>query len=401
MVINIDPYQRRDPLDRYFDITQNVASAAAAALDALTMPAATITITGATGITTATGFNAVNFGIPTLSAALALTITNAATVYIAGAPAVGGVGPSAITNAYSLWIDAGAVRLDGDLLVATNIGIPTDTNLLQLSASQLIIDGVALLNTGTALTGALGLGQVQIDKTSDGTVLIHRASADTGGGTLEFLKRRSAWGVVTNGDRVGTIGWSAADGVDAAPVAHIVAEIDGVPGANDMPGRLIFSTTADGGNSVTERMRINAAGLVTIAGNLVVDGGGIGLTADTDLIQIAANRMLVNGQLRSKSFSLTDGATIALDWDNGNRQYVTLAGNRTFTFANPLEGSGYTIVLIQDGTGSRTITWPAGIRWVGGAVPTLTTTASSWDVIVFIYVNSIYVGDKALNAVVP
>ena len=93
-----------------------VASAASAILDALSVTARTVTITGSTGITTATGFNHTNIGIPTLSAASALTITNAATLYIAGAPAAAGAGPATITNAYSLWVDAGVCRFDGPVI---------------------------------------------------------------------------------------------------------------------------------------------------------------------------------------------------------------------------------------------------------------------------------------------
>jgi hypothetical protein len=44
----------------------------------------------------------------------------------------------------------------------------------------------------------------------------------------------------------------------------IEARVDGTPGANDMPGRLVFSTTADGASSPTERMRITQAGHVLI-----------------------------------------------------------------------------------------------------------------------------------------
>lgn len=132
-------------------------------------------------------------------------------------------------------------------------------------------------NGGTALTGTLGAAQVQIDKTSNGTFLLHRESADTGGGTFEFLKRRSAWGIVTSGDRLGTIAFSAADSIDAANAAQIYAEVDGTPGSNDMPGRLIFATTADGANAVTERMRIDASGNIQVGGTtaygrLVVTG---------------------------------------------------------------------------------------------------------------------------------
>jgi hypothetical protein len=51
-----------------------------------------------------------------------------------------------------------------------------------------------------------------------------------------------------------------ADGSELVEAALILAEVDGTPGANDMPGRLIFSTTADGASSPTERMRINNGG---------------------------------------------------------------------------------------------------------------------------------------------
>jgi hypothetical protein len=93
------------------------------------------------------------------------------------------------------------------------------------------------------------------------------------------------------------------------------------------------------------------------------------------------------------SYALTDGATIAIDWNNGNTQYVTLGGNRTITLSNPIEGGRYGLFLIQDATGSRTITWPAGIKWAGGTAPTLTTTASKADIITLLYVNGIYYGN--------
>jgi hypothetical protein len=48
------------------------------------------------------------------------------------------------------------------------------------------------------------------------------------------------------------------------PSASITAAVDGTPGTNDMPGRLVFSTTADGAASPTERLRITSAGLVGI-----------------------------------------------------------------------------------------------------------------------------------------
>lgn len=118
--------------------------------------------------------------------------------------------------------------------------------------------------------------------------------------------------------------------------------------------------------------------------------------AITELVRMDGRQMKVAGQYASTKFALIDGATIALDWNNGNVQSVTLAGNRTFTFANPITGGRYLIVLKQDATGSRTITWPT-IKWRGGTAPTLTTTANKTDLITIVWDGTDYFGDVSLN----
>jgi len=66
--------------------------------------------------------------------------------------------------------------------------------------------------------------------------------------------------VVQSGDDLGFLSFQGADGTELVEAARITATVDGTPGANDMPGRLVFSTTADGASSPTERMRIDSAG---------------------------------------------------------------------------------------------------------------------------------------------
>lgn len=80
----------------------------------------------------------------------------------------------------------------------------------------------------------------------------------------------------------------------------------------------------------------------------------------------------------------TDGATVTFDLDTGNIQQVTLGGNRTLAISNEDAGQCFILKLIQDGTGSRTITWFSTIRWSGGSAPTLTTTLNKADVFGFI-----------------
>lgn len=95
-------------------------------------------------------------------------------------------------------------------------------------------------------------------------------------------------------------------------------------------------------------------------------------------------------------YTLTDGATVAVDWNNSQNQEVTLGGNRTFTFSNGVAGSFYTIKVIQDDTGSRTVTWPSSVKWAGGSAPTLTTTADRADLVTF-YFDGTYYMDVSID----
>ena len=83
----------------------------------------------------------------------------------------------------------------------------------------------------------------------------------------------------------------------------------------------------------------------------------------------------------------TSGSTDTIDLEDGNFHKVTLTANCTFTFSNP-PASGtagsFTLFLIQDGTGSRTVTWPGTVDWAAATAPTLTTTAAAVDVLTFI-----------------
>lgn len=77
----------------------------------------------------------------------------------------------------------------------------------------------------------------------------------------------------------------------------------------------------------------------------------------------------------------TYGATTTFDLRVSPRQTVTLAGNSTLalTSGSLYVGMEFRLKLTQDGTGSRTVTWFSAIKWPGGTVPTLTTTAGRSD----------------------
>ena len=86
----------------------------------------------------------------------------------------------------------------------------------------------------------------------------------------------------------------------------------------------------------------------------------------------------------------TSGATETLDLESGNVFDLTLTANCTLTFSNPpasgTSGS-FTLILRQDGTGSRLATWPGSVDWASATAPTLTTDAAAVDVLTFMTVD--------------
>lgn len=92
------------------------------------------------------------------------------------------------------------------------------------------------------------------------------------------------------------------------------------------------------------------------------------------------------------------GTSKTIDWaTKSNKQKITLTGNCTFTFTAPNGPCSILLVLIQDGTGSRTVTWPAAVKWPGGTAPTLSTGAAAVDIIAFYYNGTNYYGSSSVN----
>ena len=100
------------------------------------------------------------------------------------------------------------------------------------------------------------------------------ASASNGGAQLYLSACKSGTigthtgGALANGNSIGSIIFNASDGSDFRTAAWIQAAIDGTPGTADVPGRLVFSTTADGASSPTEAMRIKSTGAIQFSGAL-------------------------------------------------------------------------------------------------------------------------------------
>ncbi len=118
--------------------------------------------------------------------------------------------------------------------------------------------------TRTNYSGGAFTPAFQIEKAGDIRASITRDSNDTSGPVLYLGKTRGTTvnsnTVVASGDNLGLVSFDGSDGTNMVRGAAITAQVDGTPGSADMPGRLLFSTTADGAATATERVRINSSG---------------------------------------------------------------------------------------------------------------------------------------------
>lgn len=146
--------------------------------------------------------------------------------------------------------------------------------------------------------------------------------------------------------------------------------------------------------------------LAGLAGGQTLQGG----TAASEDLQLESTSHATKGKVRSKDKHLFDktayfaevdngnsGAAATIDWTVGNKQKSTLTGNCTFTFTAPPGPTNLILKLVQDATGSRTVTWPAAVHWPGGTAPTLTTTAAKVDIIMLYFDGTTYFGNSSLN----
>jgi hypothetical protein len=172
-----------------------------------------------------------------------------------------------------------------------------------------------------------------------------------------------------------------------------------VPGTLDVTGAATFDGTVYVGGSLTLEGTTADAFELTFACEPTADRTVTLPDATTTLAGLGVVQSFTVAQ-RGTITALTDGATITPDFAAANNFSVTLGGSRTL--ANPTNltaGQSGTIVITQDGTGSRTLAYGSYFKFAGGTAPTLTTTAAAVDVIAYYVESSTRITARILNDV--
>ena len=133
-----------------------------------------------------------------------------------------------------------------------------------------------------------------------------------------------------------------------------------------------LATNVSGGYAVLTSAQISNN--VSIGGGLYVNTSlGVGVASPLGQVHISKNAI-------ADIVSLTDAASVSISFANGQNFHLTLAGNRTL--ANPdtcVPGQVGSIFIVQDGTGSRTLSYAANWEFPAATAPTLSTSAAACD----------------------
>jgi len=317
---------------------------------------------------------------------------------------------------------------------STNVSLAGTPDYLTIDAATQVITQ-AQIDLAADVTGTLPATNGGTGLTSIATLLNTNTSASDVGLSNVENTALSSWAGTANVTILGTVatgtwqGTAIADGYIASEatwngkIANVSEDTTPQLGGNLDVGANEVNTSTTNGNIV---IAPDGTGATVFKGN--TNAGAIKLNcesnshgqtiiaqphsaavtntltlpagADQEIVGTAATQTLSNKTITG--YGKTDTATewtatqnfnsttltfdATQDWDLSTNQVcqLTLTNNTTFDAPTNIQDGGfYSITLIQDGTGSRTAAWNAVFKWAGGTAPTLTTTASAKDILVF------------------
>lgn len=182
---------------------------------------------------------------------------------------------------------------------------------------------------------------------------------------------------VTTGSANTAIGFASGRGIKTGSNNTIIgANVGGLP--SDLSNTVII---ADGAGH--QRIYVDSSGMIKLNGDLDYNGHGV--------------------RIKKHTYTGSVGTT-TVDWTKGSKAYFTFgAGNETLAFTAPFSNAGYQenlqLIVKQDSTGGRTLTYPSNVKWENGSAPTLSTAANAIDILTFSYDSDddAYYGQASLN----
>jgi hypothetical protein len=308
-----------------------------------------------------------------------------------------------ITAASSGTVSSNAITEGNSTVEVTDSGSNGTITLATEGSPRATIDneGRLLVGTTNSITNRI-TGHLQINGTGDDACasLTRYSSATSGSPILTIGRSKSNTKgtntVVVNGDKLGAIEFTGADGTNFVPAASVSSFVDTDPGAGDMPGNLIFSTTPNNSSTLSERFRINNQGALGIggenfgtSGQVLTSQGGTSApqwaTVSTGLGSASSGSVNGAGSINRSVPSGTQRITIVFygvsTASGSGRASVNLGTSSGLVYS----GYGSANVYVNAGSGiyTRNDSWviwnpDASISWSGTCTLTNTDGSSLW-----------------------
>lgn len=267
---------------------------------------------------------------------------------------------------FSTTLSAGISTGTGETITLASVtGLPTDTEIT-ITIDRVDSAGTATPNAMERITGIIsGSNLTAYTRAIDGT----SDAAHSSGAVVEYI-------------------WNADDLNDL---------VDGILVGHNQDGTHDFATLYDANGN--EQIKLTATASAVNEWTITNAATATGPTLEATGGDAAITPVIKGKSSFVKMSGIKDlgtvGATETVNWANGDRQTMTLDENVTITFSNAAAGQTLTLYMLQDGSGTNTITWADTIVWQDGitwGTSYYTTTADKWNVVVIYYTGSAYLG---------
>ena len=370
------------------------------------------TVSVSTGLVVPQG--AATFSVPISGASAVFTgDVSAANVFAGTNVYVGGVAVPTAANVAAVSALTSVNKAD----IATNVAAITSINTVVAAVSALTsvntaaitsINGIIgdggnyatsaeLATVSAALATSIGNSNTNIAAVS---VLTSVNKADIATNVAAITSANTVIGAVsvltkTNLDSITSINSILGDGGNFATSAELATVSSALATSIGNSNTNIAAVSVLASVNLARIVATSAALATSIGNHLPLAGGTITGTVSAQSVYVSAlgantsatlgKRIRMDGAAVADIVSLTDGANISVDFNAGQNFAVQLAGNRTIDNpTNCVPGQTGSIFVIQDGTGSRTLSFGTNYKFPGGTAPTLSTGASACDRIDYI-----------------